>query len=261
MIKGITIKQFAYTAFLVFTALPLFAQGRSFDQAFPGISSRQKAEVFSPEGYLYSGTAAENLTIVLRTGGNIRVHKGSLGKNPGFFVEALRVIPRKNISLLSIYNSLERIQALKKQLYHSATKDRYVPLFENATRIEGPGKIRVLLPDPPPASTLPSLETMYVRLTDANFGNCYYEISFATNLRGILYRIQNFKTVTFGPIPVMRERTFTALLYIEPVEEGLAVYCLAGAEVSNFIAKHVDIPSALNKRMDVIIKWMLSGIR
>ncbi|MDR1142786.1 MAG: hypothetical protein LBK77_01050 [Spirochaetaceae bacterium] len=255
------IKKFVYTAFLVFTAASLPAQGRPFDQVFPGISAGQRAEAFSSGGYLYSGTAAKSLTIVPRTGGNITVNKRSLGENPGFFVEALRVIPRKNITLLSIYNSLERIGDLKKHLYHSATKDRYVPLFEGSVRIEGPRKIRTLLPDPPTASILPSMETIYVRLTDANFGNCYYEISFTTNLRGILYRIQNFRTVTFGPIPVMRERTFTALLYIEPVEEGLAVYCLAGAEVSNFIAKHVDIPSALNKRMDVIIAWMLAGIR
>jgi hypothetical protein len=102
---------------------------------------------------------------------------------------------------------------------------------------------------------------MYVRLTDANFGHCYYDILLSTDSQAVLCKIQNFKAVTFGPIPVMRERSFTALLYLEPVKEGLAVYCLAGAEVSDFIAKHVNISSALSKRLDVIVAWIVDGLR
>jgi len=76
-----------------------------------------------------------------------------------------------------------------------------------------------------------------------------------------MYQITNFKTLTYGPFPVVKERAMTVLIYIEPVEEGLVLYCLAGAEVSDFIAKYVDIPSALNKRMEIFIGWLLDGIR
>jgi hypothetical protein len=249
-------------ALVVWPALSGRAQElRSYTELFPGITAEQRSSALSSAGYLYSGAARENLTLAPRTGGNITITKTAPGRNPGFFVEALRIIPRRQVSLLKIYNALGQIRALKGKLYHSAGKDRYVPLFEDAVRVEGPRQIRSLLPDPPPASRLPIRETMYVRLTDANFGHCYYTISLSTNLRGILCEIVNFKSVTFGPIPVMRENTFTALLYIEPVQEGLVLYCLAGAEVSNFIAKHVNIPSALNKRLDVIVGWMLDGIR
>lgn len=236
------------------------AQQRSVRDIFPAIRTAQLNEAFSSDGYLYSGTAAENLTLNPRTGESLQIAKTSLGK-PGFFVEALRIVPRRGVSLVQVYNSLQRIRLLKKQLYHSATRDRYIPLFSDAVRIEGPGRLRSFLPDPFPVSRAPFRNLMYVRLTDANFGHCYYDILLSTDSRAVLCKIQNFKSVTFGPIPVMRERTFTALLYIEPVEEGLAVYCLAGAEVSDFIAKHVNISSALKKRLDVIVAWILDGLR
>ncbi|MDR2210638.1 MAG: hypothetical protein LBO65_04115 [Spirochaetaceae bacterium] len=236
------------------------AQVRQVRDIFPAIRTRQLNEALSSGGYLYSGTAAENLTLNPRTGENLRIVKASLG-NPGFFVEALRIVPRREAGPLQIYNALQRIRSLKKQLYHSATRDRYMPLFPDTVRIEGPDRIRSFLPDPPPALRLPPENRMYVRLTDANFGHCYYTILLTAGTQAILCRITNFKTVNFGPIPVMRENTFVSLLYIEPVEEGLVVYCLAGAEVSNFIAKHVNISSALSKRLDVIVAWILDGLQ
>jgi hypothetical protein len=199
--------------------------------------------------------------MIPKTGGTVALSKESLGPNPVFFVEALQVIPGKHTSLLRIYNALEQSKNLAGRLYHSATRNRDIPLFEEAVRIEGPDKIRSALPDPPPAAALPSARENYIRLKDANFGACYYAISFATDRRGIRYRIQNFKPLTFGPFPVMKAQGFTALFYLEPVEEGLALYCLVGAEVSDFIGRHVNMSSALDKRLDVLIEWLLDGIR
>jgi len=248
---------------LMFLACPLllFSQIRPLSGLFPAASSEQRNAAFSEKGYLYYGKRAEELTLVPKTGDNTKISKSSLGPNPGFFVEALRIIPRKNISLLSIYNALERISDLKGRVYNSHSDKKNIPLFTDATRIEGPGKLKTFLPDPPPAVLVPYRETFHVRLTDARFGNCFYEISLTSSTQGILYRISNFRNVTYGPISVMKEKTFTALLYVEQVDEGLAVYCLAGAEVSDFIAKHVDIGSALNKRMDVFTAWLLDGIK
>ena len=234
---------------------------RSFLTVFPHASEGQRSNAFSPTGYLYYGRRTENLTLLPRTEESVSVAKSSLGPNPGFFVEALRIVPRRNTALITIYNALEKIQDLKGRTYYSETSKRHIPLFPDAVRIAGPGKLKTFIPDPPPATAMPSYENFYIRLTDSRFGNCYYEVSLLTGRYGILYKITNFRNVTFGPIPVMREKTFTALLYIEPIEEGLALYCLAGAEVSDFIAKYVDIPSALNKRMDVFIAWLLDGIR
>lgn len=247
--------------FLFMCPLYLYSQIRPLSGLFPGVSTEQRNAAVSGKGYLYYGKRAEELTLVPRTGDNTKISKLSLGPNPGIFVEALRIIPRRNISLLSIYNALERIQDLKGRMYNSHSGKKNMPLFTDATRIEGTEKLKIFLPDPPPAVAVPHRETFYVRLTDVRFGNCFYEISLASSSQGILYKINNFRSVTYGPIPVMKEKTFTALLYIEQIEEGLAVYCLAGAEVSDFITKHVDIGSALNKRMDVFVEWLLDGIK
>ena len=242
-------------------ARPAFSQLRSFTETFPVISVEQKNAALSAEGYLHYGERSGSPTLIPHTGAPIGISKSSLGPNPGFFVEALRVLPRKNISLLSVYNALEKIQGLKGRIYYSASAKRNRPIFTDAVRIEGTKKLNSFLPDPPPAEVMPSMENFYVRVTDVLFGHCYYEILLLTNRQGIMCKITNFKNVTYGPIPVMKEKTFTTIIYIEPVEEGLALYCLAGADVSDFILKRVDVSSALNKRIDVLIQWLLDGIR
>ena len=245
----------------LFCPILAFSQTRHFSDLFPAASSGQRNAAFSSGGYLYNGKQAEELTLLPQTGENTKITKFSLGSNPGIFLEALRIIPRKNIDLVSIYNALERIQDLKGRVYLSHSGKKNTPLFTDAMRIESPKKLKAFLPDPPQAVSVPSHETFYVRLTDARFGHCYYEISLASSHQGILYKINNFKSVTYGPFPVMKEKTFTVLFYIEQIQEGLAMYCLVGVEVSDFIAKHVDISSALTKRMDVFISWLLDGIR
>jgi len=242
-------------------AWPVFSQIRSFTETFPAARVEQKNAVLSAEGYLYYGKRSEHLTLMPHTGAPIFISKSSLGPNPGFFVEAVRVLPHKNISLLSVYNSLEKIQGLKGRIYYSDSAKRNMPIFTDAVRIEGTKKLKSFLPDPPPSAAMPAMENFYIRITDVLFGHCYYEVLLLTSRQGIMCKITNFKNVTYGPIPVMKEKTFTALIYIEPVEEGLALYCLAGAEVSDFILKHVNVSSALNKRMDVLIQWLLDGIQ
>jgi len=249
---------------IIFFLVPvfcLFSQPRSFAEVFPTCTAEQRNTGFSTAGYLYYGNRSDNLTLIPKIGETLVISKSSLGKNPGFFVEALRIIPRKNIGLVSIFNALERIRDLKGRTYYSATSKKNLPLFTDSVRIEGPGKLNAFLPDPPPAGSVPSIKNMYVRLTDIRFGNCYFEITLQSDQRGILYKINNFKALTYGPFPVVKERVMTVLLYIEPIEEGLALYCLAGAEVSDFIARYVDIPSALNKRMEIFTGWLLDGIR
>ena len=246
--------------FFLFFAYSLFSQARPLMELFPASTAEQRIAAFNQNRYLYYGRRMDSLTLPPSTMENTKITKSALGPNPGFFVEALRIVPQRNVTLVRIYNSLRNIQGLKGRVYFSASSKKNVPLFTDAIRIEGPEKLKSFLPDPLPAASVPYRETFYARLTDVRFGNCYYEISLAGNQRGILYKITNFRNVNFGPFPVMKARTFTALIYIEPVEEGLALYCLTGAEVSDFIAKYVDIGSALNKRLDVFIAWMLEGI-
>jgi hypothetical protein len=238
----------------------LFAQLRSLNDVYPALQFSELNGVFSEEGLSRSGKGSDSLTLPPLTSGNPEIASRITGKNPSFIVESLRVIPGKQAGLLSVYNALCKVRDLKGRVYHSATKNKYVPLFEDAVRIESSKRTNAVN-DPPPASVVPVSETFYARLKDANFGNCYYRITLSSNNRGILCDLGNFKTIYYGFFPVMKENNFTALLYVEPVAEGLLVYSVSAAEVSNFVAGKIDIPSALRKRLEVIIGWMVDGIR
>ena len=151
------------------------------------------------------------------------------------------------------------IQGLKGRLYHSATRDEDVPLFEDADRIQSPDKLTPI-PDPPRSAVLPVTDRVYIRLKDVNFSNSYYQgdVSFASG--GLLYNLTNFKNLSYGIIPVIRERRFKAQFYVEPLGEGVLVYCAAAAEVGGFISGMVDISSAVRKRLEVILGWLIDSI-
>jgi hypothetical protein len=241
------------------SGISLFAQLRSFAGVYPEFDAGQRGNVFSAGGFNRWGKGSEGLKILPQTSGNPEI-ASRIKKNPSFIVESLRVVPGKQTGLLSVYNALGKIRALKGKLYHSKTRDKNIPLFEDATRVESAKRLNAIN-DPPPAAAVPVSETFYVRLKDANFGNCYYRVTLSSNGRGILCDLSNFRTIYYAVFPVMKENNFTALLYIEPVSEGLLVYSASSAEVSDFVAGQIDLPSALQKRLDVIIGWMLDGIR
>jgi hypothetical protein len=58
----------------------------------------------------------------------------------------------------------------------------------------------------------------------------------------------------------MKEEKFLAILYMEPLTEGMLIYSMAGADASDFIASKIDIPSAISKRLAVFIGWIRDGI-
>jgi hypothetical protein len=144
--------------------------------------------------------------------------------------------------------------------YHSATRDKNIPLFGEASRIEGPRKLNNKLPDPPSVRTVPYAETLYIRLDDANFGNSFYECTLVSNGNSIRYTLTNFRPLVYLFITVMPERRFIAQLYFEFVNEGLVVYSVVGADASDFVASMMDIPSAIEKRLNVFINWVERGI-
>jgi hypothetical protein len=244
-----------------FCALSVFAEPRSFDMIFPDLPSEIRTAAFSDEGYIKSSEKVPGFSRLETSGLDPRISEAVLGKQPGFLTEALLVIPkqRKQANLLDVYNALGKIQDLKGRLYHSRTKDEDVPLFEDATRIESAKKYNSV-PDPGPAASLPSSETVYLRLKDANFGNSYYRGDMALDQLGLRYCLSNYKNLTYFLIPVIKEEKFTAQLYFEPIDEGILIYSIAGADVSDFVSSKIDIPSAITKRLAVIISWAAEGI-
>jgi hypothetical protein len=246
----------------IFCAFPLFAQLRSFDAIFPGLPEKTRSAAFSGEGYIGTSVKSAGLKSITGSGTSKidpQIAGAVISKQPGFIVESLQVIKTEDVSLLSVYNALGNIRGLKGMLYRSHTRSKDIPLFEDATRLESEKKNNPV-PDPRPALTLPSSETVYIRLKDVNFGNSYYRGEVKLAQYGLRYSLSNYKNVSYLFVPVIKEEKFNVQLYFEPIQEGILIYSIAGADVSDFVASRIDMPSAISKRLAVIIAWVAEGI-
>jgi hypothetical protein len=246
---------------LCFAACSLFSQQRPFDDLFPGFDAEKKDRAFS--GVL-TETRDKDFSLPLAPSGELgtRIAAPLLADiRPTCLVESLTVIPYLDapLELLDLYNAMGQVRGLKGRLYHSATRDENIPLFEEADRIQGP-KNFATLPDPEQSPALPATDRIYIRLKDANFGNSYYQGDIAVYSGGLLYSLTNFKSLSYGFIPVIKERRFKAQFYVEPLAEGILVYSAAVAEAGDIVSGMVSIPSAIRKRLEVILGWLIDSI-
>jgi hypothetical protein len=257
---------FCFFIFLV-TLFPIAGQTaqtrRSFDKIFPEIPSVVREAAFSKEGFNKSSERIQSSALV-GSGQNAiepQIVEAIFQKQPRFLVESILVIPGKTdeYSLLDIYNALGKVRGLKGKRYHSYTRNEYVPLFEDVTRIVSPQR-NTAIPDPAPATAIPPSETIYMRLKDVNFGNTYYRGNVTLAQHGLRYSLSNNKNITYLFIPVIKEEKFSVQLYFEPIVEGVLIYALAGADISDFMSSRVNMASAISKRLAVIISWVVEGI-
>jgi len=243
----------------------VFSQMRSFNDIFPSISSDIRSSIFTDKGYVKSSRRTDNFYIFGNQQGvrlDPQLVNIVLNRNPGYIVESVMVIQQtqRAVTLLDVYNALSNVRGLKGRLYDSTTRNRAVPLFEDATRIVSQRQTTAI-PDPSPAANLPKEETLYIRLKDVNFGNTYYRGEMALVQNGLRYTLLNFRNMTYLLVPVLREEKFIAQLYVEPIREGILIYSIAGADISDFVASKIDIDSAISKRLAVITAWAADGIR
>jgi len=241
-----------------------FAQLRGFNDIFPNISAENRLVIFGSEGYVKSSQRANGFVIFGNEHGiglDSKITGNVLSTNPGYFVESISVIPGApgSVTLLDIYNALGKIRDLKGRLYNSATRGQAIPLFEDATRVASEKQTNAI-PDPAPAAVLPKSETVYVRLKDVNFGNTYYRAEMSLLESGISYTMTNSRNMTYLLVPVIKEGRFIAKLYIEPITEGILIYSVAGADISDFFASKIHVDSAISKRLAVITSWASDGI-
>lgn len=252
-------KKIIFIGILALWGISLSAQNRSFNELFPRFDSAQKEEAFSAKGlYVYGKTSVLQLTPAVLSGADITSQV--LSRNPSYLAECLLVIqtPRP-VGFSAIYNALGNIRGLKGREYHSFTRDKYIPLFEDATRIVSDKK-HSPIPDPQKTSLVPPEETAYIRLKDANFGNTYYQANLVSSPKNLLYTLSNFKNISLFLVPVIKENKLIAQLYFEILKEGILLYGIVGADVSDFVASQMNIPSAIQKRLEVIVQWAVSGI-
>jgi hypothetical protein len=254
------LKRFFFLSLLFLAAVSLFGQRPSFDDLFPNLDSEKKSKAFSGvltetrggDFYLRLSPQKTESAITAFVLEDIR---------PACLAEFLTVIPYLDAPLetLDLYNAMGEIQGLKGRLYHSATRNKQVALFEDADRIQGPSKLTPI-PDPEKALVLPPTDRVYIRLKDANFGNSYYQGDIAVFSGGLLYGLRNFRSLSYGIFPVIKEGRFRAQFYVEPIAEGVLVYSAAAAEVGDFISGMIDVSSAIRKRIEVILSWLIDSI-
>jgi hypothetical protein len=244
---------------MILLSFSLAAQRRSLDTVFPGLDAGTRDRVLG-EGFINSSLRSAGFTLLSPAGFESSMTDYVLRRQPACLIESLRVLPETGADLEDVFGALQNIRNLKGRLYYSETRKAHIPLFEEATRIRGPKK-NTPVADPPLGPAAVRAETVYLRLKDANFGNTYYQGDIVPQGNGLLYRLSNTKTFFAFLIPVIREEKFIAQIYFEPVEEGVLVYGLAGADVSDFISSKIDMASAIGKRMAVILSWVTDGIK
>jgi len=236
---------------------------RSLNDIFPRLPSDVREAAFSNAGYYHSYSTASRQNI--NSSGSaldVQIIDAVFSRKPGFLVESILVIPdtEGRYSLLDAYNALGKTRGLKGRVYHSHTRNEYIALFDDVTRLES-AKKNVPVNDPLPASKIPDSETIYMRLNDVNFKQTFYRADITQVRYGLRYSLTNNKNMTYFLIPVIREEKFTAQLYFEPITEGILIYSLAGADVSDFVSSKIDMPSAITKRLAIIITWVAEGIK
>ena len=240
------------------------AQLRSLNDIFPGMNNSILDAALSDAGYINSVRSADKNELIGFQNNRLdpQITNIILSKNPGFIAESIIVIYGRpgEITLLSAYNALLNIRDLKGRLYDSYSKNEAVPLFEDATRILSERQTTAIA-DPPPASFVPSNEVVFIRLKDANFGNSFYKAEIVRINNGLRYTLTNFRSLTYFFIPVIREGNFAAQLYLEPISEGILLYSIAGANVSDFFSSRIHMNSAISKRLSVLTSWAKDGIQ
>jgi len=232
---------------------------RSFNEIFPVIAADVRQEAFSNEGYSKSGKNVPRSSLIGAVAGSgidPQLIDSIFAKKPIFLVEGIMVVPdaEAGYSLLDVYNAIGNVRSLKGRLYDSYTRDKKVPLFEEVTRIESPRR-NTPVADPPPASRIPASETIFMRFKDVNFGNTFYRGDIVPFQRGLRYNLTNNKNITYFLVTVMGEEKFNMQLYLEVISEGVLIYSLASAVVSDFVSSKIRMGSAISRRLDVIIAW------
>jgi hypothetical protein len=232
---------------------------RSVYEIFPSLEADIRAQALSANGYFVCHKT--DYRPLESSGIDPRLLAGIDNLKPTVVVECLYVVPYPAgpMKPVDVYNGLRNIRALKGRLYHSETRGADIPLFEDATRLES-SKRTGIQEDPPPRDSLPESETIYIRLKDVNFGNSYYQADIKKNSTGFTYSLSNNRDLSYTIVPIIKSGHFLAQFHFEPVQEGILVYSISGAKVSNFIALRVDIPSAIQKRLEVILSWVIDGV-
>jgi hypothetical protein len=244
---------------LVFEASPIL-EPRSFDDIFPDLSRLQKRMIMSDTGLRYSFEKDGSPMLVPNPDSGVDLLSSIMAKKPSHIIEALVVVPynKRELDMLDVYNALGRVKNIKDHMISINGID--TPIFTETTRLTS-ARNRKPIPDPSPTNILPYSETMYVLFLDPYLGDLYLRGEVSISLYGITYSITNFRDVSFTIFRVMKAGRFSAIIYVEPIKEGILIYGMSGLYLPNFIAKRVNLTPNMNRRITVLLDWIIEGMK
>jgi len=250
---------------VVFEAPPLILEvpsfePRSFNNVFPGLSRVQRANVMSGMGARNSFVKGGSPTLIPNPDSGVNLLSGIMAKNPSHIIEALVLVPYngRELDFLDIYNALRKIKNIQNHTVSIRGND--VKVFKDTTRLESAQRRRPV-PDPPRSDMLPYSETMYLRFVDQYMGDLYIRGNISIGLYGITYSLSNFRDVFYSVFRIMKAESFSAIIYLEPVKEGILVYSMSGIYIPNFVAQRVNLTPNMNNRITVLVNWITEGLR
>jgi len=245
---------------LVFEVAPIL-EPRSFDDIFPNFSRNKKRMVMGEPGLRYSFEKDGSPTLIPHPDSGIDLINSVMAKRPSHVVEALVVVPydKRELDMLDIYNALGRVKNIKDHRIY-LEDDREMIIFTETTRLVS-ARDRKPVPDPPPTDTLPYSETMYLLFLDPYMGDLYLRGEVSISLYGITYSMTNFRDISYSIFKVMRAERFSAIIYVEPIKEGILIYSVSGLYLPNFIAKRINLTPNMNRRITVLLDWIIEGLR
>ncbi|MDR1839802.1 MAG: hypothetical protein LBQ93_09520 [Treponema sp.] len=252
-------ESFVFQASDLIFEVPTF-ETRSFDEIFPNLSRIQRRRAMSNVGLRNSFEKDSSPMLLPDPNSKIDLLSIVMEKKPSHIIEALLVVPYKEreLDMLDIYNALGRIENIKDHSISVNGNDIYI--FTESTRLES-ARNRRSISDPSPAVLLPFSDTIYLRIKDAFFGNLFLRGDISISLYGITYSMTNFTDVRYFLLPVMKAGRFSAIIYLEPIQEGILIYSMSGFYIPGFIADRVNLTPNINGRIAVFISWITDGLR
>lgn len=233
---------------------------RSFYDIFPNLTLSQRRLALSKDGLRRYFVNDESPAFIPNPDFGIDLFSNVMKKKPSHLIEALVVLPykEKELDLLDIYNALGRIENLKDYSILLNGNDFYV--FTESTRIVS-DRNRRAISDPLPATMLPFSETMHLRLKEFSMGNLFIRADASISMYGITYSMTNFTDIRYFLVPIMRAERFITIIYLEPVKEGVLIYCMCGFYLPGFIADRVNLTPNINRRITIFVNWITDGLR